>query len=145
MDDLRQMREVICLAALLFVCVWGGCACFASVALPDSKNRSPITCEVAAEGTLTVSGRMQAPGLTNRNVRAGILLVRYYSADGKELPAKDIPFTQIFKCGYKYLAAGMVAESFAYGLGVPEGAVRAEISVSKFACKGEILLSDFNL
>lgn len=108
------MRELTYLVMLAFACAGVGCARIESVALPDGKKRSPVTCEVAARGTLVVSGRLCVPGAADWNRKAGILLVRYLAKDGKTIPSKDLDFTSIFKCGYKYLAAGPTVEPFSF-------------------------------
>lgn len=137
----KAIRKVGGSKSTNFVC---GCKSVDSaVELPDSKDRKPLLVDVVEHGTLAVSGTLQAPTLTNRNYRAAILLARYYSKDDKEVLAKGLAFSPMFKCGYKYLAAGPASESFAVHLTVPDGAVRAEISISKFFCNENVFLSDF--
>ena len=136
---MRVLRTLGFVAALPLC----GCMHAASVALPDSEDRSSVICEVSPQGTLAVSGTLQAPEMAERNHKAGILLVRHFAVDGKEVSARDLTFSPLFKCGYKYLAAGKDPEPFSLDLSVPDGAVRTEISVSKFACKDEVLLSEF--
>lgn len=131
------------LVGVLLSLVLIGCSRVESVVLPSGKERSPVTCEVAAGGTLAIFGRTQAPGLTNRNAKAGILLVRYLSADGKDVYARDLAFSKGFNCGFKYLLAGESVEPFSFSFLVPDGAVRAEISVARFGCKEDVFLSGF--
>ena len=137
---MRWMLKVLSIAFVIFVC---GCMPRSAVELPDSKCRKSLSVDVVERETLSVSGVLSAPSMTNRNYRAAIFLARYYSKDGKEVSARGLTFSPMFKCGYKYLAAGPVSESFVVHLTVPDGAVRAEISVSKFFCKENVLLSRF--
>lgn len=138
--DMSLMLKVLSIAFVIFVC---GCAPRNVVDLPDSKGRKHLSVDVVEQGTLTVVGTLQSPTMTNRNYKAAILLARYYSKEDKEIAANDLTLSPMFKCGYKYLAAGPASESFAVHLTVPDGAVRAEISVSKFFCKENVLLSKF--
>lgn len=105
--------------------------------LPSHKK--PVFSELAvSQGSLSVSAFLEGPNYTNVVFKAAILHLDFESADGRQVRAPGLHYSDSLKCNYKYIAVAPQRAAYRQTVKVPKEAVVARIAMTRWCHDNEI-------